>query len=639
MPGITTIHAPPALGLGVPPFTPHAISVSLPTWKDNVDYEEGDPRVSNAMVCGYPRFFIHPTIQKLIALCKQKFGSEEESCLLFPSHKIASKCQEFIERRSSAQFTARLTHLPVFEPKSPKEESSTPPPVDIHVVLFPSPAFGIAKQFWQHAGFGISSRVAEYCLSLLEDQASTSKPQSPTQSPTISPVRFPLKPSNRHYSVKTPVPQNNSSTSFQTTETASDQIDSDHNTYLEERYGRNLPREQATRAKRALRRRIAGVIVGDVEASPRPDSDSDDKDLSPGASARGGNVTEADVFLFPSGMAAIWSAHKLALSTRPQAKSVCFGFPYTDTLKILEKWGPGCYHLGNGLDEDIDELENILEQESAKDPSKPPILALFTEFPSNPLLRSANLPRLRTLADKYDFLIVVDETIGNYTNVRVQKYSDIIVSSLTKVFSGYSNVMGGSLILNPTSRHYQALKSWMEGNYEDVYFDQDAIFMERNSRNFKPRSRLINTNTEAVCDLLRSQSLAGGNTSSSTVIKEVYYPKYITSSNYEICRIKVKEGDGAEGGYGGLFSLTFTSQSASEAFFDALPCYKGPSLGTNFTLASPYTILAHYTELDWAAKWGVEKGLVRVSVGTEDKEVLLEWFKTSLKAAQDAIAS
>jgi len=118
-------------------------------------------------------------------------------------------------------------------------------------------------------------------------------------------------------------------------------------------------------------------------------------------------------------------------------------FPYTDTLKLLQKWGPGCHFLGHGIDGDIDELERILEKERETNPSAPPALALFTEFPSNPLLRSANLPRLRALADKYDFIIVIDETIGNFVNVKVIQYADIVVSSLTKVFSGASNVMGG----------------------------------------------------------------------------------------------------------------------------------------------------------------------------------------------------
>jgi len=72
---------------------------------------------------------------------------------------------------------------------------------------------------------------------------------------------------------------------------------------------------------------------------------------------------------------------------------------------------------GLGVDTDIDKLEILLEEEFNLNPADPPILALFTEFPSNPLLRSANLPRLRALADKYDFLIIIDETIGNFVNV------------------------------------------------------------------------------------------------------------------------------------------------------------------------------------------------------------------------------
>jgi len=79
-------------------------------------------------------------------------------------------------------------------------------------------------------------------------------------------------------------------------------------------------------------------------------------------------------------------------------------------------------------------------------------------------------------------------------------------------------------------------------------------------------------------------------------------------------------------------SVTFyTAQDAIESF-DALEICKGPSLGTNFTLASPYTLLAHYGELDWAAGYGVEDNLVRVSVGLEETGELLEKFRRALEA-------
>lgn len=179
----------------------------------------------------------------------------------------------------------------------------------------------------------------------------------------------------------------------------------------------------------------------------------------------------------------------------------------------------------------------------------------------------------------------------------------------------------------------------MAASYEDFYFDEDAIYMERNSRDFARRIGIIDDNTEAVCDFLRSRSLAGG--ALSSVVKEVYYPKWETREKYDLCRIKDKKSDAEkngrnrkEGGFGGLFSITFTTPAASSAFFDGLTCFKGPSLGTNFTLACPYTILAHFLELEWAAQYGVESTLVRVSVGMEDKPSLLCCFEAALKAAE-----
>ena len=177
-----------------------------------------------------------------------------------------------------------------------------------------------------------------------------------------------------------------------------------------------------------------------------------------------------------------------------------------------------------------------------------------------------------------------------------------------------------SLVLNPKGRHYDALKAHLVQTYEDSYFGHDAIYMERNSRDFRRRAQIIDANTEAVCDFLRSHP---------ETVKEVYYPKYTTPEHYAKCRVP-------GGGYGGLFSVTFHQADASRAFFDAMPFFKGPSLGTNFTLACPYTILGHYLELDWAAGYGVEAGLVRVSVGMEDREALLHGFQKALEAAVGA---
>ncbi|GES88815.1 PLP-dependent transferase [Rhizophagus clarus] len=625
------------IGSPIPANTSHAISVSLPTWRDNVDYEEAAERVVSRMRCGYPRFFIHPQIKQLITICDQKFAKITETCLLFPSRKSAQRCRDFILQyykqttpaspSTSSTPCVRLAEITVVPPDQTK--SSFQGSVTLHVILFPKDAFPIAKSYWQHTGEGISSRCAEYSLNIMQAKhdEKSSIIENCNEKSSIS-LRRPIF--HKRYSSNTRTSNNKNKfdedSTFSEPKSQTSPTDStfaeksatvEENFYVEERYGRNLPITFADKAKIALRRRIAGVL-GVEEQSDVSEIDNNNYNIdgvinkkieSTNVTERGiKGVTEDDVFLFPTGMSSIFHAHRYILSAFSPNKSICFGFPYVDTLKILEKFGPGCHFYGNGTPEDIDQIEKLLE-------SGEKISALFCEFPSNPLCRSADLKRLRSLADKYDFLIVVDETIGNFINVSVLEWADILVSSLTKIFSGASNVMGGGLVLNPQKKHYEKLKQVIKQDFEDLVWSEDAIFLERNSRTFRDRILKINKSTEELCDFL----------SKSPKVKKVYYPKYITPEIYS----QYKKVDG---GYGGLFSLTFYSSKASQQFFDSLPIAKGPSLGTNFTLACPYTILAHYLELDWAAKFGVEADLIRVSVGLEDKETLLSGFQKGLDA-------
>ena len=115
------------------------------------------------------------------------------------------------------------------------------------------------------------------------------------------------------------------------------------------------------------------------------------------------------------------------------------------------------------------------------------------------------------------------------------------------------------------------------------------------------------------------------------LVKRVFYSKHNPSRpNYDAFRT-------AEGGYGGLLSVVFHDEAHAVLFYDAIETAKGPSLGTNFTLTSPYTILAHYTELEWAAQFGVERGLVRISVGLEERGQLMEIFRNALQAIEKSV--
>lgn len=331
------------VGLTVPPFTQHAISVSLPTWGDNVGYEEGEKRIVDSMVSGYPRFFIHLGIQKvrtsvspsvaligphavqLARICEQKFGMNGEKCLLCPTKKIADQCRTFILNRAALVRTS--THVRLVQYFICPEDSSaqTRECAELHIALFPPDIFPIAKQFWQHTGLGISSRLAEHCLSLWPGQDKQS-PTSLPGSPILSHPHF--RGSNKYYSVKQPTGRKPSGEVSKPPSTAilSDVLSQDQCTYLEERYGRNLPLSAAAFAKRALRRRIAGVLIRDNFQDGPQGPCAGAQDIEVGPSNRGvQDVSEDDVFLYPTGMSAIWNVHQLCLQARPLAKSVCFG--------------------------------------------------------------------------------------------------------------------------------------------------------------------------------------------------------------------------------------------------------------------------------------------------------------------------
>lgn len=595
----------PSQEIGTPiPNTPHAISVTLPTWEATVGYEEGESWVTSKMSSGYPRFVIHPLVVALATLIEDKFGREGESAMLFPSSNAARRCRSFLNRYISSPATPiRILQLSTPPPTS-DEEASVMIEATIGVVFYPCDQFSVAKQYWQHAGEGMSSRMAQYATAALFGESSLEpglKAGPNSRSNSGSSFRsLHLKQELQAQMIQKKLPL--ISASFGAVQSAQTDIDKDAAAFIDQKFGRILDLKFTAGAKRALRRRICGKV------------DKSHSELEEMEKARRGkHLSETDVYLFPSGMAAIFYAHHalLALAGSRAEKSVCFGFPYVDTLNVLRKFGPGAIFLGMGDDASLDELEKDLESGLVK------IMALFCECPSNPLLKTPNLKRIRALADAYHFAVVVDETVGNFLNIHVLPYADVVVLSLTKVFSGDSNVMAGSLILNPLAPKYDELKRFFNKEYEDLLWAEDALVLERNSRDFADRAKKIDHTAEMAVDLLTA----------SPLIRKVLHPLTSDTKPY-YDDIKTPNG-----GYGGLILILFHDPKHARTFFNTVNIHKGPSLGTNFTLACPYTVLAHYGEIEEVAKWGVDRDLIRVSIGLEDPRYLMDAFETALKEA------
>lgn len=303
----------------------------------------------------------------------------------------------------------------------------------------------------------------------------------------------------------------------------------------------------------------------------------------------------------------------------------------------------------------------------AKDRDKPFTLVV-AEFPGNPLLQATDVAAVQAAARRYGIPVVVDDTVGTHASARLLPHCDAVCTSLTKMFSGACNVMGGAVALNPRSPHREVLRrallrlcssgsgsgsgpgrddvvvvpqsrdseagssgsssssrsgdtsSTSKKNMPDpVWFWQDMVVMEGNSRDFASRTARASANAAFVAGLLRADR--------SGAVAEVYYPQGgATQDVYDRYRV-------AGAGYGMLLTVRLTSQARAAAFYDALDVAKGPTLGTNFTLSCAYTALAHYRELDWAAEYGVTMELVRISVGLEEREWLEERVRRALRAA------
>ena len=315
-----------------------------------------------------------------------------------------------------------------------------------------------------------------------------------------------------------------------------------------------------------------------------------------------------DVFLAPSGMAAQFAALQAVRMRQPGRPTAQLGFPYVDTLKLQQKLGDGGILL-----HDLESLSRDLRRLLARQP----LAACFCEFPGNPLLGSANLREIAPLLRGHRVPLVVDDVVATPCNVDLGPYADLVATSLTKYIVGTGDAMGRTLIVNPRSPLYRELRPFVEDRHEELLWGEDAAVVEAHAHTFPGRVREQNRNGLAIAERLRRH----------TRVERVWYPKWEFSEAYDAVRRP-------DGGWGSLITfLPKEAETRAARVYDALAVCKGPSLGTLFTLACPFTLLAHYGELDWAESCGVSRYLIRISVGLEDPDELWRRFEAALSVA------
>ncbi len=302
--------------------------------------------------------------------------------------------------------------------------------------------------------------------------------------------------------------------------------------------------------------------------------------------------------LFGSGMAA--TAHALITLLRQGDEVVCSAAVYG-----------GTYHLLADLLPKFGIATRFVSLDQLADPatmfSRSTRLAWF-ESPINPTLRCVDVRRIAEACRDAGVLSVVDNTFACPLNQPVLSMGvDISMQSATKYLNGHSDVTGGVLSgprdrLEPIGRTRRLLGGVLD--------PQPAYELGRGLKTLPLRVAQHNANALAVATFLESHE----------AVARVYYPGLASHPDHEIAARQMS-------GFGGMVTVDVAGgQEAAFRVFDRLRLIKrAASLGGVESICS-LPILTSHTGLsdEVLARAGVTRGMIRISIGLEDVDDLIE---------------
>jgi cystathionine gamma-synthase len=235
-------------------------------------------------------------------------------------------------------------------------------------------------------------------------------------------------------------------------------------------------------------------------------------------------------------------------------------------------------------------------------------------------------------ADKHGFFLVVDDTIGSFCNIDVLPVADVIVSSLSKSFSGYADLLAGSIVLNPNKSSYDNLRTTLTRLHHNELFSGDADQLFKNSDDYLPRSAILNRNAATLAAYF--QNLAED---PNAPVTKVCYPPYADGSKNLVPFLRRPTAAFPKIGYGCLLSVEFATEAQMVVFYNNLDFHQGPHLGAHLTLAMTYNAMIYGKENpDYHVSYGLNPNQIRFSVGLEDEAVLLERCKKAIASIEEA---
>ncbi len=313
-----------------------------------------------------------------------------------------------------------------------------------------------------------------------------------------------------------------------------------------------------------------------------------------------------DAVVYPSGMSAVTSLFLTVL--RPDTHIIMTDDCYRRTRQFCEttlsKFGVETSVVPMG---DYDALEAAIVPKKTR--------FIFSETPTNPYLRVADLRRLVELGKQYRAMTLLDTTFATPVNITPLEYGiDFVMHSATKYFGGHNDVLGG--VIAGDAGRIKALKD-ARGIFGNVIDPHQAFLLERGLKTLALRVRQQNETAQKVAEYLEGHRN----------IERVFYPGLPSHPDYEIAKAQMK-------GFGGVISFEVAGDiNTTSDFIDRLRIpYIAPSLGGTESLIEQPAYFSYYDlSSEERLALGIKDTLVRYALGIEDAEDIVTDLEESLE--------
>lgn len=308
---------------------------------------------------------------------------------------------------------------------------------------------------------------------------------------------------------------------------------------------------------------------------------------------------------FGSGLAAIDAVLKL-LNPGDQVISTndLYGGSYRLFTKIFEKYGL-VFHF-TGMD-DLSKIESLVNENTKM---------IWVETPTNPMMNIIDIKGLSEISKKFNLLLAVDNTFATpYLQQPLLLGADIVMHSATKYLAGHSDVVLGALIVNDKELSEQLY--FIQNASGAICGPMDSFLTLRGIKTLHVRMQRHCENAEKIANYLTNHS----------EIESVYWPGFQSHPNHDIATDQM-------GNYGAMISFTTKGNNLKKALkiVESLKIFTlAESLGGVESLAGHPASMTHASiPKEEREKSGVVDSLIRLSVGIEDVDDLVEDLKQAI---------